>query len=337
MLETLKGAKRILIEADLVPVQGERFQPTGFPDLGAATYTLHNGTRMLLVESEQSMANRLEGTIIGPDNELIPEFAGLSYIRAQLTKAADTTTNSLLEAHRINSPFIITDKDFQKRFTEDAAYAKNSPIHWQKAAKAIFKYDVNSLIHGVFLANLLDGRLKIPRILSAFIEARNVREVVSGGVKNNPIDPTGTLRAKEHDKDVYGNVPYQRVAFTAETIRSYFNLDVGLLESYALDPNGIDLLIALALYKIRALLDAGLRLRTACHLKLDGTVQVTDPPGFQLPEKAELVKTVQAKIKKCRKSLFADPPVTEITTETVMKKEKKADSEESEADDTDSD
>lgn len=28
---------RLLIEAELVPVQGSRFQPTGFPDLGAAT------------------------------------------------------------------------------------------------------------------------------------------------------------------------------------------------------------------------------------------------------------------------------------------------------------
>ena len=40
----------------------------------------------------------------------------------------------------------------------------------------------------------------MPRALSAFIEAKNVREAVSGGVKNNPIDPTGTIRAKGYDK-----------------------------------------------------------------------------------------------------------------------------------------
>ena len=51
---------RILIEARLRPVQGERFQPTGFADLGAAVYELPSGTRMLLVESAQSIANRLE-------------------------------------------------------------------------------------------------------------------------------------------------------------------------------------------------------------------------------------------------------------------------------------
>jgi CRISPR-associated protein Csb1 len=34
----LDGAPRLLIEASLRPVQGVRFQPTGFPNLGAATY-----------------------------------------------------------------------------------------------------------------------------------------------------------------------------------------------------------------------------------------------------------------------------------------------------------
>ena len=58
-------ADRVLLEADLVPMQGQRFQPTGFADLGAAVYTLPDGTRMLLVESAQSMANRLEQTTDG--------------------------------------------------------------------------------------------------------------------------------------------------------------------------------------------------------------------------------------------------------------------------------
>ena len=56
----LQNVPRLLIEVDLQPIQGTRFQPTGFPDLGAATYQLHDGTEMLVVESAQSMANRLE-------------------------------------------------------------------------------------------------------------------------------------------------------------------------------------------------------------------------------------------------------------------------------------
>jgi CRISPR-associated protein Csb1 len=35
MLEACQTANRVLIEADLVPMQGDRFQPTGFADLGA--------------------------------------------------------------------------------------------------------------------------------------------------------------------------------------------------------------------------------------------------------------------------------------------------------------
>ena len=59
MFAELTDAKRLLIEADLVPVQGDRFQPTGFADLGAATYQAADGTRMLLVESAQSVATHL--------------------------------------------------------------------------------------------------------------------------------------------------------------------------------------------------------------------------------------------------------------------------------------
>ena len=66
-LSSLEGAPRLLMEVRLKPVQGSRFQPTGFPDLGAATYKgvrQENGETItvesLLVESAQSMANRLE-------------------------------------------------------------------------------------------------------------------------------------------------------------------------------------------------------------------------------------------------------------------------------------
>ncbi len=49
---------RTVLEADLAPLAGALFQPTGFPDLGPAEF----GDHALLVESAQSMANWLEGT-----------------------------------------------------------------------------------------------------------------------------------------------------------------------------------------------------------------------------------------------------------------------------------
>lgn len=37
-LEGLAHSPRLLLEVPLKPVQGSRFQPTAFPDLGAAVY-----------------------------------------------------------------------------------------------------------------------------------------------------------------------------------------------------------------------------------------------------------------------------------------------------------
>jgi CRISPR-associated protein Csb1 len=56
------NAPRTVLEADLTPLAGSLFQPTGFPDLGAAEFEAAGGTRALLVESAQSMANWLEST-----------------------------------------------------------------------------------------------------------------------------------------------------------------------------------------------------------------------------------------------------------------------------------
>ena len=63
-LTPLNDEPRLLIESQLKPAQGSRFQPTGFPDLGAATFQGFDdkggSIDCLLVESAQSMANRLE-------------------------------------------------------------------------------------------------------------------------------------------------------------------------------------------------------------------------------------------------------------------------------------
>lgn len=174
-------SERVLMEADLVPMQGQRFQPTGFADLGAAVYTLHDGTRMLLVESVQSMANRLERTITLPDGNVIPDLDGISYVTAILhcQDGKSISTSYLLEAHRLASPFIIAGKTFQEQFCQEAGYDTATPLDWKRIYATIFRYDVNSLLHGVFFSTVKDGRIKVPRLISAFIEAENVREAVS--------------------------------------------------------------------------------------------------------------------------------------------------------------
>jgi CRISPR-associated protein Csb1 len=323
MFEKLGSAQRLLMEVDLRPVQGSRFQPTGFADLGAAVYERPDGMRMLLVESAQSMANRLEhGCLSGGGPRISPELEGLPYIVAELSGDATAETSSLVEAHRINSPYIISDRGFQKAFIERAACARGKPLDWRRIAGALLFYDPNSLLHGAFLANLEDGRVKIPRALTAFIEAEDVREAVSGGVKNNPIDPSGSIRAQAEPDNVYGNVPFHRIEYTARKITAYFNLDLSLIAGYGIAPEARDLLIALGLYKIRRFLDGGLRLRTACDLCPKGPEAVTAPEGFGLPAQADLLRAVQSGIKACAgKGLFAEPPVTVITTKVKSQSE----------------
>jgi len=322
MYEKIEGVPRLLMNVELKPVQGDRFQPTGFADLGAAVYERPNGPRMLLVESAQSVANRLEHACLhGNGPRLAPQLDGLPYILVKLTGAAEAETSSLVEAHRINSPFIISDLGFREAFTKATGYAKGKPIEWSKIAGALFRQDPNSLLHGVFMANYEDGRIRVPRMLTGFIEAEDIREAASGGVKNNPLDPSGSIRAANYDKNVYGNVPYSRMEYTAKRITAYFNMDLSLLDGFGLERDACDLLVSLGLYKIRRFLNGGLRLRTACDLAPQGEVQITSPPGFVLPDEPQLLAAVQRSIKACgSKGLFAKPPVTQITTEVVLKK-----------------
>ena len=96
----------------LKPLQGHRFQSTGFADLGPARYTLHDGTEMLLVESAQSVANRMELACWDTAAEdWIADLKGLPYIRVNKAGSKEQLTNSVLEAHRINSPYILEGAD----------------------------------------------------------------------------------------------------------------------------------------------------------------------------------------------------------------------------------
>lgn len=324
-LAPLAHAPRLLLESELAPAQGSRFQPTGFADLGAALYTTPEGTKMLLVESAQSVANRLERAVIDGDGvDLRPELAGLPYVRVELGGAgAGVATSSLVEAHRLNSPFIVSNEGFAKPFAEKSGYRKGQVISWPKAALAVFHFDPCALLHGVFFANIEDGRLRFPRMVTGFIEASDVAEAPSGGVKNNHFDPAGEIRAEGFDKDVYGNVPYSRLEFTAKEIKAYFNLDLAQLRAYRLPDAAQRLLVGLALYKIRRFLDDGLRLRTACDLSMKADLRVSKPGGFEVPATAQLAKLLPELIALARKEkdLMA-PEVLRLTTKSVKKAKK---------------
>ena len=324
-LDQLDGHPRLLMEASLEPVQGTRFQPTGFPDLGAAVYDTPgengNSTQMVLVESAQSVANRLENVCWDDATaSLYSPIAGMPYVSVTLWDRGDAT-NSLLEAHRLNSPYIINDTDFAQRFrTEAKLPARNEQAGvFDRAtlARAAFKYDPGSVLHGVFLEKL-DGRARLQRCLSGFIEARQSNVADSGGVKNDRVAPAPsslreiglTVSAAEG----YGNVPFHRTEYTAKSITAYFNLDLAQIRAYGLGENAERFLVTLALWKVRRFLDTGLRLRTACDLDVAGGLEVTRPVnGFIVPPTTELEADLPALIQACAAdSLFADPPVTEL-------------------------
>lgn len=279
-LSALANAPRLLLRARLKPLQGTRFQPTGFPEIGAAQYEGPDGTPTLLVESAQSMANRMEAVCWDRvADDWVAPLKGLSVIKVK-DKAGQPLTNSVLEAHRINSPYILegNDRTVSDKLKVELADMEEGLVALRKLARVLLCLDINALLHGVFLAKkeLAGGRLRLPRALSGFIEATGTRVAASGGVKNDLVNPSGdTSRG-------FGNVPFSRDEFVSPDIAAYFNLDIAQLRGYGFKQPVVDLLVALSLYKIRAFLDTGLRLRTACDLECEG-LDVQRPRGFQVP------------------------------------------------------
>lgn len=309
-LAKLDKQHQLLFEIALKPVQGQRFQPTGFPDLGHAVYETPEGT-CLLVESAQSMANRLEAACWDDAKQApVEALTGLSYVRVE--KADKYLTSSMVEAHRINSPYILEGKDrtFFDTLKREFGAMEKGPVDRSALATTLFKYDVGSLVHGVFLAkpDLAGGRLRVARALSAFIEASGVSVAASGGVKNDHVDPSGDTNKG------FGNVPFHREEFTAAVITLFANLDLAQLRGYGFDKGATDLLVLLSLYKLRALVDRKLRLRTACDLALkDKSVVSTNVAGFSLPALEDLDAALKSTIDSCKSKFGGVKGVTTVT------------------------
>jgi CRISPR-associated protein Csb1 len=296
-LTKLNGHHDLLFEIPLKVRQGHRFQPTGFPDLGAAEFDAPDG-RALLVESAQSMANRLEAVCWDESaNDLVEELRGLSYVKVQIGEGENTKylTSSVTDSHRLNSPYILESKEkafFEKLQQELGALAKG-PIDRKLLARKLLKYDAGSLIHGVFLAKeqLAGGRLRVARALTAFIEADGVKVAASGGSKQDHVDPTGKAYGQGGAEKGFGHIPFPRDEYTAEKVTLYASVDLAQIRGYGLGDDPTKMLILLALYKLRAFVDGPMRLRTACtfELKNAGTIESKNVDGFKLPSREDLV------------------------------------------------
>ena len=154
-LSTLDTATKLLFAIELQPLQGQRFQPTGFPSLGAATYESKHGAN-LLVESAQSMANRLE-TVCWDESADQPrkELAGLSYVRVE--RQGKYLTSSITEAHRINSPYLLegSDKTFFNQIKSELAVllAEYLKAAGNKAVTLLYPADVTVQLHAGRVGN----------------------------------------------------------------------------------------------------------------------------------------------------------------------------------------
>lgn len=245
--ETSSTKHRIVYEVDLVPLVGDTFQPTGFPNIGPCEYSLDGRSdRRLLVESPQSMANRLEAVAWnGPEKRPHEVLRGLPWVRV-LSKTDGHLTSSREEAHRLGSAYItgakfkpqkgkeITGLKLIKDLLAGAVSGVGSAVALWDVAPLVAGLDPLSLLHGVFFAySELPGQPRVRRAVSASITAYGVNPVRSGGVKLDHIEYSnegGSNNAKEGR----GPVPYARTEYTAERIVATFVIDVDQIRSYRL-------------------------------------------------------------------------------------------------------
>lgn len=298
----------------LIPEPSGRFQPTGFADLGAAVYEQPrpdgNPVKMLLVESVQSMANRLEATGWNPlASQPVTELQALPWVRV-IAKSGEYLTSSRTEAHRLASAFVrnsvINSEDFLKVLETRFGLVQDRPVNHTQLAKAIFQLDPINLIHGVFFAvKKWPHQPKITRAITAFIEAEDVREVHSGGVKTDDVRHK-IPGASGGSAEGYGMVPFHRVEYTAARTQMHVSIDVGLLESYGLSEEATQLLNAIARWELATLLSGQLRLRTACSFRLAG-----EPPE-SLADPAALAQGIASLAGKCPELENGSSQITEV-------------------------
>jgi len=137
------------------------------------------------------------------------------------------------------------------------------PEDWWSIYQTVFKYDPNSLVHGILLAK---EQIKISRLLTASLEGFGAARVGRTGVK---FDRLG--------KTLSGQPIFAVDEETAREIRATFILDLALLRSYGRSDKGLNddqkkLLLGLALWKIKSLLAQPFRFRSQCHLRYTAVV-----------------------------------------------------------------
>jgi CRISPR-associated protein Csb1 len=281
--ELLNGTQnRLLIQATLQPVAGKtRFQPAGFPEIGHVIYNVPDGKKVCIVDSAASMANHLETVCVNPfDLSLVGELEGLPYLQCVTGDNRDeVVVTSLSEGHRLASDYFLKGKrlngdtigtklfgdflrDDEFRFRNLEKKTHPLPAQWWDVFRTIFRYDPNSLVHGILFPAL---GIKLSRVLTSTLDAFGADRVATSGVKFDKLGKTNS-----------GQPIFAKDEETATEIRATFVIDLSLIRSFGRgNDHGLrdaqkQFLLGFALWKIKKLLEKSFRFRSECDLELTG-------------------------------------------------------------------
>ncbi len=298
------GPACLIIKAKFEPLGGQdRFQPAGFPEMGHVIYDIERNGKMdhvCIVDSAASMANHLETLCFSnPSTGILhSDLAGLPYVRCVTDPDNKVVVTTLSEGHRLASDYFLDGKLEEQNFRETLRKAFDiieikkdktyfiTPDNWWSIYTTIFRFDPNSLIHGVLFAK---EQIKISRLLTAHLEAFGAKRVGSSGVKFDRIGKTTS-----------GQPIFSRDEETAELIEGTFLIDLGLLRSYGHGVHGLNesqkrMLLEFALWKITRMLHSPFRFRSGCHLQCTQST-ITDQDGAPISKEAlgiNLPETIQ--------------------------------------------
>lgn len=324
----LQGSEtRLTLRASLKPTSGlDRFQPAGFPEIGHVIYDAprpdNSMQKVCIVDSAASMANHLETICLASEHslELADELAGMPYVECCTDEGwPEVTTRgprrlvvtTFSEGHRLASTYFLSgrlvangqpgDRRFENVIRQEFGIAdlgKSShplPEQWWNVFTTIFRYDPNSLVHGILFPAL---GIKLPRMLTAHLEALDVARVRSSGVKFDKLGKTTSGQPIfAVDEEVAGE------------IAATFVVDLALLRSFGRGDRGLNgaqkrFLLSFALWKIQNILRTPFRYRTNCDLELHelqirGRNEAIDIPSIDIVEAI-------------RQAEFPDPAVTQV-------------------------
>ncbi|NKC17093.1 MAG: CRISPR-associated protein [Gammaproteobacteria bacterium] len=320
---------RLTLHASLKPAAGlDRFQPAGFPEIGHVIYdaprACNRVQKVCIVDSAASMANHLETVCLASEHslELADELAGMPYVECRTDsgwpnvadddkRPEQLVATTLSEGHRLASTYFLDgvlvsdgkpgDEKFgtvlRNKFGIADLGKKSHPLpeQWWTVFTTIFGYDPNSLVHGVLFPAM---GIKLPRMLTAHLEAFDAARVRSSGVKFDKLGKTSS-----------GQPIFSVDEETASEIIATFVIDLALLRSFGREDRGLnsaqkEFLLTLALWKIERLLRGPFRYRSNCDLELDKLlIRGCDEPAA-LP-----AVDIKAAIEGAE---FRDPPVTTV-------------------------